>query len=220
MNTQMALYASFGTASQVQVFSSVTLLAMMLFGGFIIPPNAIPRYYQFLYWWNPLAWAYRALVVNEFYDSRWSDNSTQILEDSGLTFLNDEAFGVEWVGYSFAYMLPYLLTCCILSALGLTYTRHSEGAAGRSRGKETSTSSTDEPKQGTEIPFKPVTLSFHDICYEVTASTSKLQLSLLKKVNGVLRPGQMCALMVRRIIIFDSFFLYVAGFFQMILSLW
>jgi hypothetical protein len=202
MNTQMALFASVGSAAQVQVFSSVALLAMMLFGGFIIPPNAIPKYYQWLYWWNPLAWAYRALLVNEFYDARWGNNSTQILEDYGLTFLNGEAFGIEWVGYSFAYMIPYLLTCSILSAFGLTFVRHSEGGAGPSREKNTSASLMDEPKQGTYIPFKPVTLSFHDICYEVTASTSKLQLSLLNKVNGVFRPGQMCALMVRDIIVF------------------
>lgn len=131
--------------------------------------------------------------MNEFYDSRWN-NSTQILTDSGITFLNGNVFGIEWVGYSFAYMIPYLLVCCVLSALGLTYIRHSEGAAGPPHDKETST---DEPKHDTVIPFKPVTLSFHDICYEVTASTSKLQLSLLKNVNGVFRPGQMCALMVR-----------------------
>lgn len=194
MNTQLALYASFASGGQVQVLSSLTLLAMMLFGGFIIPPDAIPKYYLWVYWWNPFSWAYRALIVNEFRSPRWGDPD-QILLDAGFTDPKGNVFGEIWVAYSFLFMVPYLLLCCVLSGLGLTLVRHTGNVAPEPIVKAAVEGRTEEVER-VEIPFKPVTLSFHDICYEVTASTSKEQLSLLKGVNGIFRPGQLCALMV------------------------
>ena len=48
MNAQMALFASFADANTVQVLGACTLLAMMLFCGFIMVPNDIPDYYSWL----------------------------------------------------------------------------------------------------------------------------------------------------------------------------
>ena len=45
------------------------------------------------------------------------------------------------------------------------------------------------------IPFIPVDLSFENLTYEVTASTSKETLRLLNEVSGVFKAGRMCALM-------------------------
>jgi ABC-type cobalamin/Fe3+-siderophores transport system ATPase subunit len=196
MNAQLALFSSFATGNQVQVYASCTLLAMMLFGGFIIPPDAMPDYYLWVYWWNPFAWAYRGLVVNEFRSPRW-DDPDQVLASAGFIDPRGVIYGQLWVGYSFAYMVGYLLLCCVLSAIGLTYIRHTGNVAPDPASKDTSQANLEEAEK-VAIPFKPVTLSFHDICYEVTASTTKEQLSLLKSVNGVFRPGKMCALMVSR----------------------
>jgi ABC-2 type transporter len=196
MNTQLSLFASFASGAQVQVYSSVTLLAMMLFGGFIIPPDAIPAYYLWIYWWNPFAWAYRALVVNEFYSDRW-DDPTQILDDNGFVDPTGTVYGSDWVGLSFLFMVPYLLFCCFLSAVGLTYVRSNARNTTEIAPNQSKVEKNNQSPERVEIPFKPVTLSFHDICYEVTASTTNEQLLLLKKVNGIFRPGQMCALMVR-----------------------
>jgi len=192
MNAQMALYASFADASTVQVLGAITLLAMMLFGGFIITPDDIPGYYSWIYWWNPFAWAYRALIVNEFRSGRWNDPD-QILQDNGFTDLSGAAYGQIWVSWGFTFMLPYWLLCCILSAIGLSAVHH---------GSKPTTEIIVEPhssegEKKVVVPFKPVTLSFQDISYEVTASTSKEKLMLLKKVSGIFRPGKMCALMVR-----------------------
>jgi ABC-2 type transporter len=204
MNTQLSLFASFGSGSQVQVYSSVTLLAMMLFGGFILPPDAIPDYFLWLYWWNPFAWAYRALVVNEFWSARW-DDPNQILRDAGFVDPTGTVYRTDWIGYSFLAMIPYTILCCVLSALCLTYIRHQ----GSNVAESTSTKTKDVKVSGNQtsgnvdIPFKPVTLSFHNICYEVTASTTNEQLSLLNNVNGIFRPGQMCALMVREICLLE-----------------
>jgi ABC-2 type transporter len=197
MNTQLSLFASFASGAQVQVYSSVTLLAMMLFGGFIIPPDAIPDYFLWLYWWNPFAWAYRALVINEFYSARWDDPS-QMLKDSGFIDPRGIVYGYDWVSLSFLYMVPYLLLCCVLSSCCLTYFRHNGSIVSERTAKRSKSETANHESGRVEIPFKPVTLSFHDICYEVTASTTNEQLSLLKSVNGIFRPGRMCALMVSR----------------------
>jgi ABC-2 type transporter len=197
MNAQMSLFASFANASQFQVFSACTLLGMMLFGGFIIAPNTIPAYYIWLYWWNPFAWAYRALVVNEFRSKRWDEiGGDAILKDAGFTDPGGIAFGQSWVGYSYAYMLPYLLICCCLSALGLQFSARTTRVTSPDPVAKTNDSDVERRKPKKEIPFQPVTLSFHSICYDVQTSTSNEKLRLLDNVNGVFRPGRMCALMV------------------------
>jgi hypothetical protein len=100
-------------------------------------------------------------------------------------------------------MIPYSLLCVVFTALGLTFVRKTGGKAPDVSNKvandEKRIEGEQEEEEGSkvEIPFTPVTLSFQDLGYEVTASTSKEKLMLLKKVNGVFRPGQMCALMVR-----------------------
>jgi hypothetical protein len=209
MNTQLSLFASFGSAAQVQVYSSITLLAMMLFGGFILPPDTIPDYFLWLYWWNPFAWAYRALVVNEFWNDRWGD-SNQILNDAGFIDPTGTIYRTDWIGYSFLVMLPYILLCCVLSAVFLSYPgEHGSANAESAPTKVKSASESQSSSAAVCIPFKPVKLSFHDICYKVTASTTNEQVSLLNNVSGIFRPGQMCALMVSEphcsLIIFDNF---------------
>lgn len=46
-----------------------------------------------------------------------------------------------------------------------------------------------------EIPFQKVNLTFKDIHYTVTASTSNEKLELLKGVDGFIEAGKMTALM-------------------------
>ena len=206
MNAQLSLFASFGSAAQVQVYSSVTLLAMMLFGGFILPPDTIPHYFLWLYWWNPFAWAYRALVVNEFWNDRW-DDPNQILHDAGFIDPTGTIYRTDWIGYSFLVMVPYTLLCTVLSALFLSFV----GGNGRTSAESVPTkarkviASVSQGSVAVEIPFKPVTLSFHNMCYQVTASTTNEQLALLNNVNGIFRPGQMCALMVSESLKFIHF---------------
>jgi hypothetical protein len=48
------------------------------------------------------------------------------------------------------------------------------------------------------IPFKPVTLSFEDVSYNVTASKGGTTLRILNHVDGIFAPGKMCALIGSR----------------------
>jgi ABC-type bacteriocin/lantibiotic exporter with double-glycine peptidase domain len=86
--------------------------------------------------------------------------------------------------------------CAVGTGAGLTYVRDAGGAAPPKPVAEQMANDNEEDDEvTTEIPFKPVSLSFSDICYEVTASTSNEQLKLLNNVNGVFRAGRLCALM-------------------------
>ena len=201
MNQQMAVFASFCSESTLQVFSACILFFCILFSGFIIPLNTIPPYYEWIFWWNPFAWAYNAMVMNEVYSGRW-ENPELLLITNGFTYSNGEVFTEQWIVWSICYMVLYFLVCCILTAMGLTYGGHSSGVARPAKKTELDSKEDDEDEQEAEdtpprirIPFTPCTLSFQNLCYEVKASTSKERLMLLKNVNGIFRPGRMCALM-------------------------
>ncbi len=180
---------------------------------FLVTPDNIPVYYRWIYWWNPLAWAYRALLVNEFtysgYDIIIPETGRSvgdtILLTTGFVDGNGDPFGQDWIGYSFAYMVPYWTVCTIITGLLLKYVRV-EGIGSSftsmsdlSGGSEKTNGhhDTEAINGGTEIkiPFKPVTLSFQNVCYDVTASKGKSTLRLLNSVDGVFESGRMVALM-------------------------
>ena len=193
MGQQLAIFASFANSSTAQAYSACVILVMMLFGGFIIAPDAIPDYFLWAYWWNPFAWAYRSLIVLEFRSVEWKeDDPDAVLRNLGFVTPSGEPFGSEWIGYGFYYMLPYTLLCSVLTALGLSTIRNERGGSAPAPALIKVAVEKVEP---VNIPVKPVTLSFRNICYEVAASTKNEKLKLLDNINGIFRPGRMCALM-------------------------
>jgi ABC-type lipoprotein export system ATPase subunit len=197
MNEYLFVFSTiFKTKDMVQVISACLVFFFILFSGFIIAPNVIPDYYTWVYWYNPMAWAYRALLVNEYRSSFYTEEEGDyILSFVGFVDSNDQPFKEVWVLYCFIYMSCHLVISVLLSALGLTYVRL-KGESGVSDdavvGK--TNDSTSEPAE-VQISFKPVTATFEDICYDVKASTSNEQLRLLHSVSGAFKSGRMCALM-------------------------
>jgi hypothetical protein len=144
---------------------------------------------------------YRALIVNEFYSGRW-ENANQILSNAGFVGYDGVPYGREWIGYAFAYMLPYWIMCATLTALGLTFCQNSAGSQSSAVAiVEPDVDAESKSAKSIQVPFKPVTLSFRNVCYEVVASTSSEKLLLLKDVSGIFRPGRLCALMGSRYVI-------------------
>ena len=188
MQQQLAVFAVLTSSSGLQIFSSILLLFLILFGGFIVTPDAIPLFWTWMYWWNPFAWAFRALVINEFRSERWPDPA-DTLERVGFGRESEQA----WVAFAFVYLGVYFFVCCFLTALGLTYVRNT--GQGRPVSEHHNESTREEGQNNVTIPFKPVELTFHDICYEVRASKGNGTLRLLNNVNGIFRAGRMCALM-------------------------
>jgi ABC-type multidrug transport system fused ATPase/permease subunit len=209
MNQQLAIFTAIAeNKSGVQACSAVILLFFVVFCGFLVSPDVIPNYYMWLYWWNPLAWAYRGLVLNEFTSSDWDWTTLSsgqragdaVLEYTGFVH-NGDVFGKEWIGYTFAYLVPYALICTLVQSLCLEYVRVEPRGSPSPPEDETEESDIENMEIGdadqgaVEIPFKPVTLTFTDICYDVKASTGKEKLRLLNDVNGIFKAGRMCALM-------------------------
>ena len=204
MNQQLAIFTAVAeNKSGVQAASSCILLFFVVFCGFLVVPVIIPNYYIWIYWWNPLAWAYRALLVNEFtssdYDAIYPGSGQRvgdlILEAGGWVF-KGSAYGYEWISYAFAYMVPYAILCTLVQALCLKYIRvEPKPSPSPPEGNTSESGEACENAEEVEIPFKPVTLTFTNICYDVKASKGNKTIRLLNDVNGIFEAGRMCALM-------------------------
>lgn len=153
---------------------------------------SIPGYYLWIYWASPMAWALQGLASTEFTSSKY--------DGSGDFFLSTRGFqtGREWIGYSFAYMIPFTLICTVILGFILKYVRiepgkpHVKKRPAVSMGKATEK---DPEEDNFNLPFTPVDLTFKDLVYEVDASTSGEKLRLLNEVSGAFTAGRMCALM-------------------------
>jgi hypothetical protein len=196
INELLFIFATIApTKASVQVICACLVFFFILFSGFIIAPEIIPDFYIWVYWWNPMAWAYRALMVNEYRSAEYSTaQGDEILSIVGFVDSSGKPFTQEWVWYAFLYLGLHTVLCIILSALGLKYARP---APELNNSEEPSGDFIDDEvaNQSVRIDFKPVALSFEDICYDVKASTGNEDLRLLTNVNGAFKAGRMCALM-------------------------
>ncbi|KAJ2840855.1 ATP-binding cassette transporter snq2, partial [Coemansia sp. 'formosensis'] len=48
--------------------SGISLLFMILYVGYLIPPQSMHHYFKWIYWANPLAYGFKALLSNEYRD--------------------------------------------------------------------------------------------------------------------------------------------------------
>jgi hypothetical protein len=153
---------------------------------------SIPGYYSWIYWANPMAWALQGLVSIEFMSSKY--------DGRGEIFLSSRGFktGSEWIGYSFAYMIPFTLLCTFILGFVLKYVRIEPEKQTNKKKPKVSMGQIDEKNIDTDkfnIPFTPVNLTFKNLTYEVDASTTGDKLRLLNEVSGAFTSGRMCALM-------------------------
>jgi hypothetical protein len=205
MTELLFVFSTFAaTKALVQVASACLVFFFMLFCGFIIAPNTIPHYYSWIYWYNPLAWAYRALIVNEFTSTKYSrEQGEGILEFAGFVDRNGDPFTRDWILYGFIFMLGHIFLSLFTSAMILHFVRVTgesppsfeavEQAGQELEGNMDNTRA--ENDSDVNIPFKPITLSFENICYDVKSSKGDETLRLLHTVNGYFKAGRMCALM-------------------------
>jgi ABC-2 type transporter len=204
MTELLFIFSTFAmTKALVQVASACLVFFFMLFCGFVIAPNTIPHYYTWIYWYNPLAWSYRAVVVNEFTSSKYpQEEGEAILKFLGFVDSQGDPFTRDWILWGFVFMLSHILLSLLVSGLIL----HSVRVNGESPPSFEAVEKADqELRQQSEqaggdstnvnIPFKPITLSFEQISYDVKASTGEENLRLLHSISGCFRAGRMCALM-------------------------
>jgi ABC-type multidrug transport system fused ATPase/permease subunit len=204
MTELLFIFATFAlTKSLVQVGSACLVFFFMLFCGFIIAPNTIPFYYEWIYWYNPMAWAYRSLVVNEFTSNKYSrENGEAILSFLGFVDERDVPFSRDWILWGFIFMLSHILLSILVSGIILHSLRvygepppSPEAVEEASKELKRQTMRDGERNVQVNIPFKPITLSFENISYDVKTSAGDEPLRLLHGINGFFKAGRMCALM-------------------------
>ena len=145
----------------------------------------------------PLAWVYRALLLNEYTSAEYNGDGDQVLEAYGFVH-KGEAFTREWIGYCFAYLVPFVIICIISSALCLHYKRVESKKSSKPdlpESKESKDEDGNVAKLTQTSSFIPVTLTFSNLSYEVKSSVGGEQIKLLNSVSGMFSPGRMCALM-------------------------
>ena len=178
--------------ANVQGIGTFVVLLATLFGGFIVYPDAIPPYYIWIYWMNPMAWCLQGLASIEFTSSKY--NNIGFPSASFLTTLGFQT-GREWIGYSFVYMIPYTFICTFILAIVLKYVRiEPEQKHVKKKGIAIG-EIVEKTEDDFNLPFTPVDLTFENLVYEVPASTGDETLRLLNEVSGALMAGRMCALM-------------------------
>ena len=131
--------------------------------------------------------------MNEFRSGRWEDPD-EVLQRLGFTLPGGAPYGDSWIGWSFLYMGFYFLLATFLCAVGLTFARERVESKTLQQDDKPLRRSAASP-QRIHVPFIPVALSFHDICYDVSSSKGNQTLRLLHSINGLFQPGRMCALM-------------------------
>ncbi|KAL5225223.1 hypothetical protein ABZP36_011862 [Zizania latifolia] len=130
-------------------FGSSALLAILLLGGFIVPKGwylaplssfafiiirftmtlllcnigFIKPWWDWAYWISPLMYAQRAVSVNEFTASRWSEVSTSGNNTVGTNILlsHDLPTGDHWFWIGVGVLLAYSIIFNILFTLALTF---------------------------------------------------------------------------------------------------
>ncbi|KAI8531760.1 hypothetical protein RHMOL_Rhmol11G0160500 [Rhododendron molle] len=212
--------------TMVATFSAgfVSILAVFLFSGFIIPKSSMPTWLKWGFWVSPLGYGEIGLAVNEFLAPRWqkaqAGNTTigiETLENRGLYFR----------GYFFWLSVGALLGLAILFNIGFTLAltflnppssraiisneklSQIEGSEDFSNGTDKEAKSKSYEKTTSKhhkgrlvLPFEPLTLAFQDVQYCIETPLemrergfTQKQLQLLCDITGVLRPGILTALM-------------------------
>ena len=192
------LAAAAPNKSVVMAGGAFILLLNTLFCGYIVAPTVIPPYWIWIYWTIPLSWVYRALLLNEFLsdDPAYADGvGEEVLATYGMLKPNGDGFTREWVGYCFAYLIPFLMLCMATAAACLAFLRMEPKPVAMSIGNGNTEEEDDDDDLELDKAFIPVDLSFQNLSYEVKASTGSEKLHLLSDVSGIFSAGRMCALM-------------------------
>ncbi|KAK1374085.1 hypothetical protein POM88_030278 [Heracleum sosnowskyi] len=193
---------------------SLTVLLVLLFGGFIIPKSSMPVWLKWAFWFSPLAYGEIGLTVNEFLAPRWqksgSTNTTiglQTLENRGLDFTEN----FYWIsvgalfGFTLFFNIGFVLALSFLKPPGSRAIFSSEKLSPVQRNEEFTDNHAEEKSSNRErmaLPFEPISIVFQDVQYYVDTPLemrergfSEKKLQLLHDITGALRPGVLTALM-------------------------
>jgi ABC-type multidrug transport system ATPase subunit/ABC-type multidrug transport system permease subunit len=191
-----------------QALAGISVSFFLLFSGNIILAELIPDYWIWVYWFNPVAWALRSVMLSEFAADRYTpaERTSKL-----LSFSIKQGEGYLWFGV--AVLIVYYFFFTTLNALALHFIRYEKhlGVTGKSTktdddepdsvyvevatpgGGALVTGSTERVKGG-GLPFVPATLCIKDLEYFVTLPSGE-EKQLLRGITAHFEPGRMVALM-------------------------
>ncbi|BBN17690.1 protein MpABCG27 [Marchantia polymorpha subsp. ruderalis] len=191
----------------------------ILFSGFLVPRDIVPKYWIWAFYIDPLQQAITALLINEFNSESYKvlcrdvPDLTKIGQCIGLpdetvghAFLLRLQFYTEkkWIGVSIAVMVGWLIMWSLINYLALAKIRHRAIPAIAPIGVEKYQrfSEDHDLEQATDFPTLklslapvPVTLSWHELSYNILIPTIRKEISILHYVSGWAAPGDMVALL-------------------------
>jgi ABC-type multidrug transport system ATPase subunit len=126
-------------SSSALVFAVLSYLLFLVFSGQIATPEVIPAYMRWMYHINPLAWVYRALVINEFkadayqHEKSCEFNTTvgdktrtiKVPDSCGDFYLQNRQFSTDegYIWLTVWVLLGYMALFLVMTVLCVTYTR-------------------------------------------------------------------------------------------------
>lgn len=141
------------------------------------------------------------MVINEYnsgyYDEIMPNGKTEgenIMEQLGFVF-QGEAYDYVWVWWTVLFCIGLCIMSVATSVWCLNHVRHATGGGLGGIEDSSDEKSTADQDGDESLETKGATLTFKNVNYIVTASTSKDKLHLLKGVNGYFEKGKMTALM-------------------------
>ncbi|RLN61775.1 hypothetical protein BBJ29_001376 [Phytophthora kernoviae] len=127
------------------------LQLVLVFAGFVVTRSQILDYLIWIYWINPMSWAFRALAVSQYRSSTLDVckyNNIDYCSDFGKTMgeyylsVYDVSSGREWIVFGIVYLIAITLLSMALSYLALEYKRYeNDFSPARSKSKEAEDSS-------------------------------------------------------------------------------
>lgn len=193
-----------------QALAGLSVGFFLLFSGNIILADLIPSYWIWMYWFNPLAWALRSVMLSEFTSDRYTpaDSHAKLMK-----FAITQPKGYLWFGVGI--LIGYYFLFTTLNALALHFIRY-EKFLGVS-GKATKTDNDEEPDAvyvevstpqllndggvpssahvaAGGLPFTPANLCVKNLEYFVTLPSGE-EKQLLNGITAHFEPGRMTALM-------------------------
>ncbi|XP_027181512.1 pleiotropic drug resistance protein 1-like isoform X2 [Coffea eugenioides] len=129
--TALGLFRLMGSVGRVMIiantFGSFAILVILLFGGFVISHDDIPKWWIWSYWLSPLMYGQNAIAVNEFLGKSWRKVSPTSTEPLGVSVLKSRGIFTEarwyWIGvgsligYMFLFNILYILALAYLKPL-------------------------------------------------------------------------------------------------------
>ncbi|KAM0913297.1 hypothetical protein ACQ4PT_012244 [Festuca glaucescens] len=200
------------TQVMANMLGTAALIAIYIFGGFVISKDSLQPWLRWANWTSPFTYAQNAVALNEFLDERWAIEFYYANANTvGEAILKIRGMLTEWHWYwiCVSILFGFSLVFNILTIFALEFMnsphKHQVNIDAVKKNTECRNQKVGAGNASTGqvvLPFQPLSLVFDHINYFVDMpkemmkyGVAEKKLQLLQDVCGVFRPGVLTALM-------------------------